>query len=259
MNLTKPVLDPLETQAVLVHELGHSLFVMRDISLFDQGFNRADPETVQKFHDACNNLRDFAIDDLEKQSGEFVDKLNTLSRLKPDIKPAADYLISAIKDGTLNDLFAGRMDKYKNPYFVPACIVSSGSELLTEAAKAVKITYDFVGAGKETMEALDDIETIPEDFARTREIYKAFTEATYVLNKAFGHPEDGLDEAAASMFDLTMLFAEKFGKGISSLPSEQKKAILDLYTLVMNEYYQVSPAVDRILRPMVDTVLKAAV
>lgn len=251
-------LNPLEIQATIIHEVGHSLFGTRNLSQLGSSRELPPAETFENFHEACSSLRDFAVNDLERESGVFIDKLNALSRLRPDIKGATDYLISAIKKGTLNDLFPGSKDKTKIKDFVPQCTISSGTDLLQLAAVFAGTKYDLEGASNEVNDLLLDIEFIPQEFARAHAVYRAFTEETYGLEKGFGHPYDDLDETAGSMLAISMLFPDKFGRGIASLSEDQKKAVLDLYQHVMNEYRQVSPKLAVILSPKIDRVLQEA-
>ncbi len=230
------------------HEVGHALFANRPIS--DLSTELADRMTDERFRQACQDVRNIAVDQLEKQFTEQEALIKDLMRYDPSSKRIDQLFLSRVQSGNLNSLYPTKIGE-KNAYTeTPSCEFSRITALmgrLREKVGAIRKDTNRESSPEER-QTLFDLNDKTNEFAREDSVYKNFTDETYTGERLAGHPEDDLDEAAASLFMLTTHLPNEFGRKISELPEDQAAAITELWETVMEEYAEV-PGVQIALAP----------
>lgn len=253
INMNQGYLDIEDTRATAWHEAAHSVFAKKSISHSIKEF-KPHPEEVEKYSSSCKAVRDYAIDEFEIQAEGFISEMEKIGEKIPKFKLAADQLIQSVREKNLNGFFPQQESGNGEFMGVNTCNFIGGTGLLMDASKAFGVSFDPEQATEEEKDALQGVDALMKKFVHKESIYRAITDATYVMDPMAGHPYDNLDEAAASMFAITLIAPEELGNVINSLPPEGKDVIVNFYTGVMEIFTDTSSNLKNILQPGIDIV-----
>lgn len=234
------IIDPENFEQTLVHESAHGLFGDSPASSFNA--EKLDTTTKTEFMQACSDLRMQALRDTSGQIYDVQTKLDgwIATQTDPAMKARTQALREAMNDTAWWKAAAQNWPDDK----LGECTVQGlgfinrnmGEQLgLAQPSKETKANDAELDAYYEADDALANL-------LRESTIYSVLTEGSYFYDAPLmGHPEDGIDETAASATNLIISFPDDMALKLKYLPEDQQQVVVRVIRDVVDQIVEHHP------------------
>lgn len=240
----------------VTHEVLHSLFA--DTSISTMSSEKIPADTRDAFNNACQVLRSEALNDFGYARYSIARDLYEAADASPD-KDFGARLRALADQYNWGEMESGQPtienhSEADDPRNIPGCqiYVTPGPQAMLVGDNLGLPTPGnidlFSGEYDDTLRALNRVH---EDFSSTLRkdtLYAALAEGMYLEDAPdMGHPQDGADELAASLFNLIINFSDDFTRKVRLLPRDQQLAIVEVATLFYEELREAHPEAEEVL------------
>lgn len=226
----------------LSHETKHAL--SRN---FFAGINVSD-EQLRQVNNACNDLRKTAYEDFQNTLWMDPTILGDIrAAAKFEHQPIIDTLIQSVQESTFANVVS--LDQHELEFALPSSVFNecyevgaSASDIVIHAIKeaGVKASYDDVKYLFET-NAFAELRSRWSSLINYSSVYaQLINESNYVTTKSpdleyLGHSEERVTEVYASLPTGALDYEDQFKSGLSKLNADERRALLDLLDLTLEE------------------------
>ena len=236
-----------EIKETVTHETAHGLFAKAPISEVNKTVDTSENAAAVKA--ACISFKDAYLGEAEPALAHDLPSLyEKLSLLDSDSRPEIAYILAALKQHGLASLQFNQNIYEKDANIVDECAITDPIAVI--GFTRVAILHDKGPTGvfpKDAMDVAEELQTTFSNDIRKQPVLTAISEHGYDTNKLNGHPEDDVDELAASLADIALNYSDEFIAHVNNLPVKDARAVKQAYIAIRTAFVAANPDLAAIL------------
>ncbi len=234
------VIDPENFEQTVVHESAHSLFGDSPVSVFSK--ETPDESTRVEFAQACADLRMQSLQDTATRIYAVQSAIDRWAETQadPNMKARITALSNSMHDNSWWRAATQDLPEEK----VDECTVPGLGFINRNLAEQLNLAKPAEGfrANDAEIEAFYEADSELVELLRESTLYSVLTEGTYFYEAPLmGHPQDGIDETAASAVNLVISFPDDMALKLKYLPEDQQQVVVRVIRNVIDQIVEHHP------------------
>jgi hypothetical protein len=229
--------------ATETHETTHSVFGQTTLSE-----HSPEPDTsanAQILRSACLTIKATMFKQAAATLPSVIPYYQKAEALIPEQTVAINYIIKAVEGGKIADLQLSSNDPDAQPNDIDECAVTDPLQMIGFVNTEVFHTESLSPPASFDADQYAAVQELQQAFAtdiRATQVLSVISEHEYQSNPRAGHPEEDVDELAASLVDIAVNYPENFKEYLGYLDSKTRAAVVACYNAVRASIVATTPS-----------------